>query len=63
MLGHGREHLLAWYSRVDSSMKTLARGILEFDPEAQQFRPVADHPTTAPIQPTTRSRARSSGRS
>lgn len=47
----GQERLLAWYSRVDSAMKTLERGIVEYDPQAKEFKPVAQHPTTAPLQP------------
>jgi hypothetical protein len=47
----GRERLVSWYSRVDSSMKTLERGIVEYDPQAKEFKAVAEHPTTAPLQP------------
>lgn len=48
----GREHLLAWWSRVDGpGMETIERGIAEFAPEKNEFVNLTDHPTTAPVQP------------
>jgi hypothetical protein len=48
----GREHMLAWADNIEGpTMKTLKRRIMEFDPAKQEFRPLADWPTTAPVQP------------
>lgn len=50
--GDGNEHLLAWCSNIEGgNMKTLRRWIMEYDPVAQEFHPLAEHPTTAPLQP------------
>lgn len=49
---HGHEHLLAWCDNIEGpSMKTLGRQIVEFDDARQEFHPIADYPTTAPLQP------------
>jgi len=47
----GRDHIVAFVDNVDSSMKSLGRRIMEFDPDAVEFRPIADWPTSAPLQP------------
>ncbi len=47
----GRERLFAAYAKVRQSMAAYARGLLEFDPETEQFRPVAAFPLDAPALP------------
>lgn len=49
---HQGEHLLAWWNRITMpGMKTVERGIVEFNPEKGEFQGLADYPTTAALQP------------
>jgi len=48
----GKEHLLAWWNRIENpGMRTIERGIAEFNPTAGHFEYLADYPTTAALQP------------
>ena len=47
----GRERLFAAYAKVRPSMEAYGRGLLEFDPEAGRFGPVATFPVDAPAPP------------
>ncbi len=49
----GSERLLSWYNQITMpGMKTVKRGIVEFHSHSEEFRPVAEHLTTATLQPT-----------
>jgi hypothetical protein len=47
----GRERLFAHYVKIRPPMETYARGIVEFDPEAQQFRHVRDLELESRLRP------------
>lgn len=48
----GRERVVALVDNIEGpTMKSLKRRIVEFDPVTEEFRPVADWPTSSPLQP------------
>lgn len=47
----GRERLVAVYAKVRPDMTPTQRGFLEYDDQAEQFRPVGTFPVDAPLVP------------